>query len=417
MTTSALKIWDGTAGVHTLDIYNPNIDMSGATCNSACTANTGTTAIEVQGQKRATIYAPQLYGGISYSNANANDGITCTKVNACQVVGGVIGGFANGGMYVSGDLLTNNPKGYTVQVSGTLFEHNSSAIEAKFSLDDLVVTGAKFRYNHIAVGTYAAGTEPPARHITATGNSHKFTQYNDYQIASTTKGVVADNTMEDIGYDETGANPIASASFINDNGATGLTLSNNIMRMKDLSSVGTTITCILAQGVTYNSVLYTGGGLNGAGNTCDNANYGFYEGSGVASSTLIDEKFAIAANFATVTNAATVVDYYDANNLFTHTVGGVPQGFIGQIASQDLSAIGNLTNGSTSGQQVFPIAGARAGDTVLLTPITNGLNSNPGVRLTARSTNTGVQLYAFNGSGAAFNFAGETVRIEVKRGY
>lgn len=326
LTTSALKIWDGAAGAHTLDIYNANVDMSGATCNADCTRTTGTTAVEVQGQKRVAFYGPQLYGGTSYVNSNANNGITCTKVNTCQVVGGTIGGFANGGMYVSGDLLAHNPTGYKAQVSGVLFEHNSSGVEAKFSLDDLLLTGNRFRFNHIDVGTYTAGSnnsEPPARYIRATGNKHKFTQVNAYQIASSTKGVVAGNEMEDIAYDETGSNPYANAAFINDNGATGLTISNNTMRMKDWSGTGTSIVCILVHGAVYNSVVYTGGGINGGGNTCEGARYGFYESAGVAASTLIDERFNIAANFVTAANAATVVDYYDPNNVFTHTVGGV----------------------------------------------------------------------------------------------
>jgi hypothetical protein len=321
LSTSMLKIFCLTTQTCTLTIINPNMDASLGTCPVVgCQDGEGLTTIEVQDQLQVNIYNPILTGGTSYTNINSNNGITTDRIGITQVTGGHIQGFPNGGIYSVGDVVANSPPSYRTTVVGVDFTHNGLGVECKFSLDICSVTGSTFDYNRYALGSFVAGAtnnEPAARNINWVGNTIRHSQTHGMNVDESTKGVIANNVMIDIGYSETNVLTNSGTEFLLFRGSSGIIVSNNVMKMKDWANssfIGMTI-----GNFTFNSVLFTSGGIVGSGNIVSNISTGVYEGAAVNPSQLGMTTDATVTNVAQLTNAGSRIALTN-----TYTAGGLP---------------------------------------------------------------------------------------------
>lgn len=247
LETPALRIADASANVHTLDIYGLSWNMSQTPCiqGGPCALGQGV-ALYTEHEARATIHDPFANGSPDgfFGDAHSEDFWTPVTTFDAELDGGFIEGFWNGGVYASGDLLANSPaQKYNVLIHHATFWHVSEGIECKFSLWHCKSDHNHYFFNHVPIGSFWANTEPPAANLISTGDTIKFTTGRAYEIASGTRAVITNATVEDVGCDETGANCNASGvkAFLLDNGSTDITLSNSNFSFRDWTEISTLV--------------------------------------------------------------------------------------------------------------------------------------------------------------------------------
>jgi len=449
LESNTLYITDASTNAHTLDLFQPYIDMSSATCSSG-TCNSpvaqDTTALYTSTQKGVTLHQPYFYGGTTYDNTlntHANNGWTPTKTMLSEVYGGTMEGFVGAAIYASGDLIANSPKPiYNLNVYGTRIGHSTAGVQCKFSMNACKIVSGEFYYNFHDTGSFWAGTnniEPPASKFIVIGSNFKFTQATNWYIQGGTKATIIGNIAQDLGYNDRpavagtcGTTPITTAAGLRDDGATDIIFNGNTIEYVDCAQVAT-VPAILILTDTFNNGAdtYDGGAISGTGNSIGGFDRGIYEstsgGNSILPSTFRDTKFnSVASPISAATSVVTgtILDYTDrTTGVFTHTVSGSTAGWIGQATAQSLAAFGNVASGSGTGTLTISVPGALPGDSVTITPTTTVLGQTAGVILKAQATTDQVVVVAYNTSGSAFNFAtaesGSTpskVRVEVARG-
>lgn len=309
LRTSALKIFSATLGRHSLEIIAPDIDVSHGVCASACQGGEGLTAIEVQDQDRVTILAPHLVGGTTYSNANSNNGVTCTRIRSTLIRHGTIDGFPNGGVYCVGDLEKNRPGDYRLSVEGTRFTHNNVGVECKFSLEECRVVDSVFDHNRYGVGTFRAGpdrSEPSARSVTFLRNKITRSLRAAIWIEGTRRGVVANNLMEDLGYDEDDRPSARDVQFVMFNGGGGVELLDNVARQTEGAGDGPI--GVVIGNARFNGEEHRGGGVRASRNAFLGLSKGVYEGAGVDASHFSEMDVAGTESPCALTNRKTICE-------------------------------------------------------------------------------------------------------------
>jgi hypothetical protein len=185
---------------------------------------------------------------------------------------------------------------------------------------------------------------------------------------------------------------------------------------------------------TFNNgmTVYGGGGINASGNDISSFPIGLYEettgGNQILPSTFRNTQLLAVGTPVGSTGgvkAATIFDYTNATTgAFTHTVGGVIAGYIGQALNVSLAAFGVVASGATSGAPItVALSGALQGDSVQMTPATIVLGQTAGIVLQAYATVNQVVVSAINLTAGPYDFStaesGATpskVRLEVTRG-
>jgi hypothetical protein len=411
-----LWIDDSTsANTYTLDLIRPHIDTSLMNCPGPSGGSCGlgqSVAIENYYQLRTTIMDPNLYGGATYSSAGSEDGWTPVANVMAQMRGGTIQGYWGGGIYASGNLLsTNPPPNFNLTVIGTYFQHDATGVECKFSGYSCKITSSHFYYCANDIGAFWAGIEPPPNTVIAIGNHHKFTSTRAWYIQGPARATISNEVVEDIGYDENGANPNSSAVGLYDDGATDITFSNNNLSYKAWIPI-VSVPAIEAITDTFNAVQYDGGFIHGSHNVINNFNLGFYEatsgGNAILASDLRDTIMtSVVTPISSTTGnvAGTIFDYFNNIGVFTHTVGGRVAGYINRVVNYSLAAVGTLTNTQTSAQQVIPLTGVLLGDSIIVNRASGTFTSWAGLSVSAYPQNGMVALYIYNGTGNTLNFA------------
>jgi hypothetical protein len=432
-------IWidDATlANTYTLDLILPHIDTSAMNCPAPTAGSCGlgnSVAIENYYQLRTTLTAPNLYGGATYKNAGSEDGWTPVANILAEMRGGTIQGYWGGGIYASGNLVANNPPAnLNVTVIGGYFWHDATGFECKFSAYSCKIANSHFYYCSNDIGSFWAGspaTQPPANTIIAIGNHHKFTGARAWYIQGPTRATIAGEVVEDIGYDETGANPNSNAVGLFDDGSIDITFANNNMSYKAWAPIAN-VPAIEVVTDTFNGTKYGGGFVHGSGNVINGFTLGFYEATSAGNAILASDLRDTTITGVTTPIGSpggnvpgTIFDYFNNVGVFTHTVGGKRAGFINQVVGQSLAAVGSLAAAGTSAAQTIPLTGTLPGDALTVTPGSANLTSWAAVRFSVYAGTNQIVLYVYNGAGSALNFAtmeaGSTpalVNIQANRG-
>lgn len=352
LSTNALYITGTpgpTANSYNLDLYQPYINMSEATCPGGVCAFQATTAIYTDLQLRTTLHQPRLIGGVSYTNASATNGWTPTRTVSAEIFGGAISGFAGGGIYASGDLVANSPPPlYNLTVLGTRFSHNGAGVECKFLINTCNVSGGIFYYNQLDIGCFWAGApdiEPPCRNLIATGNSHKFTRNYFWSVPGGTSAVITGNIARDLGYNDQpvspntcGAAPNGNAAGLFDDGAQGIVFTGNKVQYVDCAPIAG-VPAVSVRSTTFNggASVYGGGGIAASGNQFTLMSIGLYEHT-VGGNTILPSAFRAqqmdqvpspVTGLAGNSKAGTVMSWTEATTgLTSNTMGGFPSGVI-----------------------------------------------------------------------------------------
>ena len=313
LATSALKLFSSAPGTHSLEIVEPDIDVSHGTCAVACQGGEGLTAIEAQDQDRVEILRPHLVGGASYYNEHSNNGVTCTRVRRTFIRDGKIEGFPNGGVYCVGDLEKNHPGDYRLSVERTRFVHDNVGVQCKFSLEECRVVDAVFDHNRYALGTFRAGphnSEPSARSVSFLRNKIKHSLRAAIWIEETRRGVIAGNLMVDVGYDEDDRPTGKDVEFLMFNGAGEIELERNVGRQT--TAAGRGAIGVVIGNARFDGKVVRGGGLRGRRNAFPGLETAVYEGEGVDASQFLGTDVDGTRRPCATTNPRTVCEILSA---------------------------------------------------------------------------------------------------------
>lgn len=310
-----------------LRIFNPRID-----CSNGFTGGPGQacTAISAQYFKQFIVEYPNLFGGDDYRNTNADSGITPICCDYFSLLGGLIRGFSDGGVYIGGDD-TAGLTGDTISsiIIGTNFERCATAVAAKRDLNLLKVT-------HAHVTECLAGVVPseittpsytnPARRLHVTDCHFKKIGSQAARFRGPTKGIFARNHIEDWGYESDGVTPLVGSAYaLAIQGSSGIDVDGNEYKLVDWASNDQR--AVLQENITLNSVAYTQGGNHFSNNKYRDIPRVLVEAPGGNPSTYLHEHYdnITASKFSGLNTASLVLYREDSSDRLWSLLHGVVQ--------------------------------------------------------------------------------------------
>ena len=354
----------------TIEVIRPNIDCSAGSYSGI--GGQFCTAINVQYFQSVLIDTPNLYGGESATNANADCGITPVCCKSVVIRGGVIRGFPDAGIYVGGDNNTGTAgDGLVCTVSGVVIERCTVAVIAKRELFLLAVSGCTI--NECTAGvlsTEVSGTLQ-VRNMQVTGNW--FTKFiaNAVRFRGITKGSVIDNNFLDWGFAPDGvSNPAGiNAYALSIQGAAGVVVQGNTFDMPTWTR--TDQRAYLLENKTIDAVPYTQGKHVFTSNVYRNVPRVHVEAAGGNPSIFTNEYYEniITSTFSTPHTESFFIFSrygiavpkirYNGMEFDSRTTGilAVPAG----AALTESSSVNTLTNSGASALTVFTLPSAVAG--------------------------------------------------------
>lgn len=355
-----------------LIISYPSIDCSDG---FAAGASQNCTAISAQYWKQFTVIGPDLYGGEDPNNTNADSGITpicCESFYAGG--GGRIRGFSDGGIYIGGD---NTPglvgDGITATIDGILFERCFQGVVAKRDLSLLRVINNTFVENVagvVAAEIVSPNYTNPVRRLDVVGNRFFRHVSNVTRYRGPTKGLFANNIIEDWGFEYDGVTPVPTSTYaLVLQGATGVDVRDNEFK-RNLWAANDQ-RAILLSNVTLDGVLFVHGKNYFSGNSYRNLPRVLVEADVGEPSTYLNEYYQniSVGKFANLNPDSIVTYREDGSSRLWIFVGGTLQPLErGPLETQttnrtltNLESGGQYSNAGATGPVVITLPSASLG--------------------------------------------------------
>lgn len=196
------------------------------------------TALSFRYFSTATIEGGYIYGGEEPDNLNADAGISWTTCGETRIVGVLIRGFADTGIYPGGNNDTTPAgDGGTGQLINVTIQRCNQAVTAKRQMKQLMITGCVFEECLGGVSTQdvsAPASVSSARRIDITGSTFRKIRANAFRPRGDTVGSLKSCTFEDWGFRYDGTSSAGSSAYaVNIDGAPGFDLSNNSYLIKN----------------------------------------------------------------------------------------------------------------------------------------------------------------------------------------
>lgn len=405
---------------------NPNIDVSAGTYAGSTESNSG---ISVAYFRLLVIENPDISGGDDFASKNGDSGISTVSVTHTFVRGGVIRGFADAGFYPGGNNTVGEPDGDggVCDIEGTHFIGCQQAITAKREMylmraTDLHIeecTGGILSTEVTNQG--AVAYVGPARRMEIRGCTFKKVTANIARFTSWTKGVFADNTIEDWGYDLTtlasvGTNGVAL--FMR--GAQDVLVTGNKYKSYDWAK-DLQIAVKIEDYTGLDLVDYEAGNHYFSGNSYQGCKEGIVE-SCTHPSSYVAEMFATDVDEpvnAPTFNASSTCFYHVNGEARMKVARGtsvrdlvpfnVLEEYLYTFPSQSMVDDGSVYTFSIPDVGFTTVAG---NGNWVVTPVSSGLRSRPGVQINASASGgTAAELKVINMGGSTYDPSGETVRL------
>jgi hypothetical protein len=409
LATPVFNFSDSVLQTHNVRFVSPKIDCSAG--NSPIIGNQYCSAIAVTNLKSLVVLDAFLYGGTSPTNVNADSGVTTVNCTKVLVRGGRIEGFNDAGVYPGGDNTDGD--GCFTTVENVYFYRCASACTAKRDMDYM-----RFAYNEVVEcisgiqsNEISSPFALPPKRMDVIGNLFKKVQANVVRYSATTKGRMANNTIEDWGFSIDGVTNFGSsgiATFIR--GAREIDHENNTYRFREWTPTGQR--AILHDNVTLNAVVYTYGYMRSKDNTYIGVPTVYAATALGDPSVYVNEVFQNCTTIKTaVFNSDSLISYTVEDNPRSYAVvGGTVHGVGAQIQTESAVDL-TLTAEDTGG--LF-IQGTATGTVIwTLPPAVEGLEytftivANQTIRI---QTAAGDQIRMTTGSSTAGGYVESATR-------
>lgn len=355
-----------------LRIQNPVIDCS---AGETVGATQSCTAISAQYFRSLVVDNPMLYGGEDPRNSNADSGITPICCDYVTVTGGRIRGFSDAGIYIGGDNTSGTVgDGVTATIRGVAIERCFQAVVAKRDQNHLRVvnnTIIECVSGVIAAEITTPSYTNPVRRLDVVGNRFFRLGSQAARFRGPTKGMFANNLVEDWGYEYDGTTPVSGSAYaLVIQGSSGIDVKGNEFKRNLWASNDQR--AVLLDNVTLNGTPYTQGKHYFANNSYRNIPRVYVEAAGGDASFYINEYFQnISTGIQSGLHADSVLIYQqDGSPRQWIYAGGMAQPVTrGALVARTT----NLTlNASDSGGQ-YSNAGATGAVTITLPAASPGL--------------------------------------------
>lgn len=353
-----------------------------------------------------------------------------------QVRDGRFRGFKDTAFYPGGDNVAgvDASEGTNYSVTGALFELCNNACSPKREAGDIefsrnVVVKSRgglvpSEIVNVVPGVGSVYTGPPRR-VTVDGNRFRQVMSNAIRCRGPGEYFVANNVIEDIGYDHLGNAPVSASYGTVIQGAQRVSGGNNrYICGVALPKVASLQRAIFVDNATLlDAVYYQQGRHHFVGDMARGVGYYVTElatgGAGLPSSYL-DANLQCDVAIAVGLNASSVITYTtDGSTNVKALVGstGYDMARFQFSAAVDVSlaSIGTLAAGTQTGTLTVTVTGAAVGDEVIIVRNSASLAVAPSQIVSARAVADGVQYVWRNTLGAGFDYSAQTMRVIVRR--